>query len=155
MPDVDYGWRPSPGGPTAPSGSLPEPGRDAIELATLELHRRPRIRNQGQVVPCCVSIAVTGAFELLLARGGRLPELSPMFHYYRARSDPNTLLSLSLLDATHSAGELCFWSLERRTELRRIRLRGISPRSLAVSDDGSQLFIGSSQGKIEWWTLQP
>ncbi len=103
MPDVDYGWLPSPDGPMAPSGSQPEPGRDAVELATLELHRRPRIRDQGQVVPCCVSIAVTGALELLLARGGRPPELSPMFHYYRARSEPSALLSLSLLDGLQAA----------------------------------------------------
>ncbi len=101
MPDVDYGWLPSPGGPTA--SSQPERSRDAVELASIELHRRPRIRDQGEVVPCCVSMAVTGALELLLARGGRLPELSPMFHYYRARSDPTTLLSLSLLDGLQSA----------------------------------------------------
>jgi len=50
-----------------------------------------------------VSIAITGAFELLQARQGRLPELSPMFHYYRARSDPSALVSLSILDGLQTA----------------------------------------------------
>ena len=98
MPEDDHGWQPSRGGPLAPStGSAPRSG-----AATLDVHRRPRIRDQGDV-GCCVSIAITGAFELLLARGGRVPELSPMFHYYRARSDPSALVSLSILDGLQVA----------------------------------------------------
>ncbi len=98
MPADDHGWLPSQGGPQAPQAG----GGPGAQAATIELHRRPRVRDQGDV-GCCVSIAITGAFELLLARGGRVPELSPMFHYYRARSDPSGLVSLSLLDGLQVA----------------------------------------------------
>ncbi|MEZ4454459.1 MAG: hypothetical protein R3B09_33720 [Nannocystaceae bacterium] len=77
------GWIPSTGGPIAPTGA-PTRGDDA---APILLTQRPRIREQGEV-GCCVSIAITGAIELLLAGArGRTPELSPMFHYWVARGD--------------------------------------------------------------------
>ena len=107
MPDADQGWRPSQGGPSAP---LRGPGpAGTADVSRIELHRRPRIRDQGEV-GCCVSIAITGALELLEAeRSGDLPELSPMFHYYRARSDPSSLVPLSLLDGLQVAvrGGIC------------------------------------------------
>lgn len=83
MPAHDSGWIPSPGGPAA-RASVGPLGDDARPIF---LTRRPRIREQGEV-GCCVSIAITAAIELLLAGArGRTPELSPMFHYYIARSD--------------------------------------------------------------------
>ena len=77
MPPQAQGWRPSPGGPSA---SPPTGGRGG---GTIDLIQSPRIRDQG-VVGCCVSIAITGALELLLRDGSDYPELSPMFHYYVA-----------------------------------------------------------------------
>lgn len=87
MPARAQGWLPSPGGSGGPTAAASVGPPRADDLRPLSLTRRPRIREQGEV-GCCVSIAITSAIELLLAGArGRTPELSPMFHYYVARSD--------------------------------------------------------------------
>jgi hypothetical protein len=96
MPPQAHGWRPSQGGPSAPPPSASGGG------PTIDLIKNPRIRDQG-VVGCCVSIAITGALELLLRDATAYPELSPMFHYYVARPNPGALTSLSLLDGLQVA----------------------------------------------------
>jgi hypothetical protein len=52
------------------------------------------VRDQG-AVPCCVSIAVATCMEVLDAQTGQAVELSPLYHYWFARTNPE---SLSLLD---------------------------------------------------------
>jgi hypothetical protein len=86
-----------------PSGWTPSPydGRD-IHYAALDAALPPRatlrhpftVRNQGDV-PCCVSVVVATCMEILDAQRGRTIELSPLFHYWTARSNP---LELRVLD---------------------------------------------------------
>ena len=49
-----------------------------------------RPRDQGTIVPCCVSIAIATAMEIL-DRSRPQTALSALFHYYTARSAPGRL----------------------------------------------------------------
>lgn len=87
-----------------PSGWTPSPydGRDIHYSAEGAEPVPPRaslrhpfaVRDQAEV-PCCVSVVVATCMEILDAQRGRTIELSPLFHYWIARSNP---LELKVLD---------------------------------------------------------
>jgi hypothetical protein len=99
-----------------PSGWTPSPydGRDiqyspydgvaAVPLRAALRHPFA-VRNQADV-PCCVSIVVATCMEALDAQRGRTIELSPLYHYYIARSNPNELNVLDARTALQAASTI-------------------------------------------------
>jgi hypothetical protein len=64
-------------------GGAPAPARASLEHPF-------RARDQG-AVPCCVSVAVVTAMEVLDQQSPPAAELSPLFHYYVSRRDPERI----------------------------------------------------------------
>jgi len=80
---------------SAPTAEAPSP-----EKAALQHPFRPR---DQRAVPCCVSIAVVTAMEILDQRRPPASALSPLFHYHVARRDPNRIEMLDFRTALQSA----------------------------------------------------
>lgn len=59
------------------------------------------IINQGKIVPCCVSIAVTTCLEVLDSNQGQ--KLSFMYNYYQARDKKDRLSGLGILQGLNAA----------------------------------------------------
>lgn len=81
----ESGWRPS----TFDGRDIPfrAPPHAARIPPRSELAHPFRPRDQGEI-PCCVSIALVTAMEILDQRRPPSATLSPLFHYYVARADP-------------------------------------------------------------------
>src|SRR5437868_2689388 len=60
-----------------------------MPIQTISLHAP--VLQQGDV-PCCVSIAITTAMEML----NGTPQLSPLFNFYVARADPTVLVDITI-----------------------------------------------------------
>ena len=80
------------------SGRIPD-SKTGAELVTID-HDVPVI-DQGRIVPCCVSIAVTTCLEVLDINA-RTP-LSFMYNFYWARSSQSTLSSLDIRQGLNAA----------------------------------------------------
>lgn len=62
------------------------------------------VRDQGIEVPCCVSMATIGCMEILdIVQNQQVTELSPLFHYYKARGGGAPNVFLTLLNGVNSA----------------------------------------------------
>lgn len=65
----------------------------------------PRLACRDQLdIPCCTSMALCTAMEILDSRSGNVAVLSPLFHYFVARRSPAYLGEVTLRDALRAAG---------------------------------------------------
>lgn len=75
---------------------------DFVDASKVLLYR-PAARNQGTVLDCCTSMAITTALEILDQQNGNGTELSPLFHYFYSRSDYRYFGGVTLRQALKTA----------------------------------------------------
>lgn len=69
---------------------------------------KPMIRDQGNQVDCCTSMAIANAFEIIDHQDGHGSRLAALFHYFYSRRDPRYLGPVSLRRAFKSAAKYGF-----------------------------------------------
>lgn len=97
------GWRPS----TYDGRDLqfaPAAGQEALP-PRVELDHPFRPRDQRNV-PCCVSVAIATAMEIIDQRRPPSEALSPLFHYHVARTRPSRLELLDFRTALQAASSI-------------------------------------------------
>ena len=72
----------------------------------------PALYNQGNDVDCCTSMALATAFQIIDYRNGNSTRLSPLYHYYFARRNPQYLGVVTMRQALRTATVDGFCQLE-------------------------------------------
>lgn len=105
------------------------------------------IIDQGKIVPCCVSVAVTTCLEVL-DKDAQIP-LSFMYNYYRARLNPSSLGVLEIRQGLAAAASygICIKKLH---DVRLDRIGAITRPSPKADDEAKTRMIAFDPVVLTW-----
>jgi hypothetical protein len=98
-------------------------------------------------VPCCVSMAICAAMEILDARDPPSVPLSPLFHYYVARPDPRWLGLLDLRTALNTAATVGVCTQDLHAPDMTAEGARDAPSPAAYSDADRRRLVGYDPGR--------
>lgn len=94
----------------------------------------PAHYDQGDIVDCCTSMALSTAFQILDSRNGTATRLSPLFHYFFARQTPQHLGVVTMRQALRAATTNGFCRLELHDKPINIQGALKKPNQMAMRD---------------------
>lgn len=124
------------------------------EPARVRLPETPRF-DQGDEVDCCTSCAIATAMELVDRRDGASCRLSPLFHYYFARTDRRSLGALRLRTALRAAVTRGLCRLELHAPTFDIEGALSTPSRQAIADARQQrlLAFDANRGRAGYFAV--